>query len=265
MSFLITLSPAKKMREIVDQTLLNNLATYYKQPIFFKQTQELITELKKFDHKKLQDLMKISPKIAELNYKRYQNFNNNPTEPAIFKFYGDAYQALAAESLTESEILRLEQQLCILSGLYGLLSPLTLISEYRLEMGRNLVINQCKNLYEFWQDHITKQIKQLMIDKNYIINLCSKEYWQVLNLDALTHTIIVPIFKNKTASGYKTLMHYAKRARGLMVRYIIQNNISNINDLENFSADGYKFIEKKSHSAKNIIEYLYVCDKVKEN
>ena len=178
----------------------------------------------------------------------------SPTRPsavsrqAIYAFKGDVYMGLEANSLTKSEINYAQKHLGILSGLYGLLKPLDLIYPYRLEMGTKMQTKKGKNLYEFWGSKITDHLNTLLKShKNKgVINLASVEYFSSVNADELTGPCISPVFKDYKNGKYKIISFYAKKARGMMARYIIQNKVDSLEALKTFDAGGYKYSKKDS-------------------
>lgn len=233
---LVTLSPAKSLDfktpfEAVDKSSI----------IFKKETSKLVDAMKKLSTKDLVDLMSISTKLAELNYDRFQNFDDAPKKQAILAFDGDVYDGIDKKNYSESDFNFAQNHLVIISGLYGILRPLDMISPYRLEMGTDFKkINfLAKNLYNFWGDKIT-----LEINKNparYLINLASNEYFQAINRVKCNKKIIDIIFKEKKGAEYKIIGINAKRARGLMTDFIIKNKITKPQNLREFGAEQYVF------------------------
>ncbi len=195
--------------------------------------------------------MNISDKIAQLNTVRHQHWSypfNYNAKPAIYLFNGDVYQGLDVDSLNKNEILYLNHHMGILSGLYGLLKPLDLILAYRLEMGIKLKINQKDNLYQFWDNHITNLINQILKENNFntLINLASEEYFKVVNKQKIHADIITPKFLDYKNGQYKIISFYAKKARGMVARFIAQNQLENPEDLKAFNQDGYYFSASQS-------------------
>ena len=234
---LILLSPSKKLSEKFVENKINST------PKFLNKSLELVGILKKMDQSDIAKLMNLSDKIAQLNFERYQGFssefNKENSYHAAFLFKGNVYDGLDIESLNESEILRANDNLRILSGLYGILHPLDLIQPYRLEMGTSLASNNGSNLYKFWGNEIANFLNNE--ESNLIINLASNEYYKAVNEKILKANVITPTFKEKKSSGYKMIMPYVKKARGLMARYIIQNNIKNAEDIKSFNTENYQF------------------------
>lgn len=235
------LSPAKNLD--FDSAIEYPLST---KPDFIKNSQELIDALKTKKSAEIGKLMDISEKLADLNFDRYQNWNIKHSEknarPAAFAFNGDAYQGLKAETLSADDLLYAQNHLRILSGLYGILRPLDLIQPHRLEMGTSLVNAKGKNLYEFWGNQITDALnKSLKKSGKTLVNVASNEYFKVLNPKAIDARIITCHFKEYKNGEYKTIMTFAKKARGMMTRYIITNRIENAEDLKGFNEEKYRF------------------------
>ena len=213
----------------------------------------LIKELQQKNPDDLSSLMGLSEKLSLLNFDRNMNWTR-PTKPsdsarqAIFAFKGDVYQGLDASSLSKSEIKYANKNLCILSGLYGLLKPLDLMYPYRLEMGTKMKNNRGNNLYEFWGSKVTELLNDLAIENRSkaIVNLASVEYFSVLKTDQINLPIINPVFKDYKNGQYKIVSFFAKKARGLMSRFIIQNKIKKSEELIDFNLDGYRYSKKES-------------------
>jgi len=218
-----------------------------------KDSKVLIKELQNKSPDDLSSLMGLSEKLSVLNFERNMNWKS-PTKPsivsrqAIYAFKGDVYMGLEANSLTKREINYAQKHLGILSGLYGLLKPLDLIYPYRLEMGTKMQTKKGKNLYEFWGNKITDHLNTLLEShKNKgVINLVSVEYFSSVNPEELMGPCISPVFKDYKNGKYKIISFYAKKARGMMARYIIQNKIDSLEALKTFDAGGYKYSKKDS-------------------
>jgi len=215
---------------------------------FLKDSALLIKELKKLQSTEIQSLMKVSANIADLNAARFHEwktpFNEENAKAALFAFKGDVYTGLDANSLSIDEIAFAQENLSILSGLYGLLRPLDLMQAYRLEMGTRFANKKGKNLYEFWGDKITKEINSK--ESECLINLASNEYFKAVNKKVLKAEIITPVFKDEKNGVYKMIGFYAKKARGMMCRYIIQNSIEKAEKIKNFNLGGYAYCEDMS-------------------
>jgi hypothetical protein len=200
----------------------------------------------------LMECMHISREIAELNYSRFQNWvasdrRMDGVEPCSFLFNGEVYKALGVQSLSEGDLLRAQDRLRILSGLYGILKPLDLIFPYRLEMGTRWSPNKsCRNLYDFWREKLTNHLVNGLQDQEFVIDLASTEYSKAIDWNKITVPAITPVFKEFRGGEYKTIMMYAKHARGAMARYIIQNNVVDLEQLKSYGIDGYRYDEKLS-------------------
>jgi cytoplasmic iron level regulating protein YaaA (DUF328/UPF0246 family) len=214
---------------------------------FLPEAVKIVSVMKKKKPIQLAKLMDISPKLADLNFQRFQAwdavFTPENSWQAILMFNGDVYQGLKAETFTTAEFAIAQQKLRILSGVYGLLKPLDQIQPYRLEMGTNLPVSGKKNLYDFWKVKITAKINQDLeqTDQKLLINLASNEYFSAINTKKLKARIITPSFKENKDGKYQMVSFFAKRARGLMSRFIIQNNISDPEEIKAFDWEGYYF------------------------
>lgn len=212
----------------------------------------IINQLKSYSPGNLRELMKISNGLGELNFIRFQNWtlqhSIENSRQAILAFNGEVYNGLKAYSLSKKDLLFAQDNVRILSGLYGILRPLDLIQPYRLEMGTKLGIDGKKNLYEFWNDILSQNLTTELTNHKspYIINLASNEYSKAAQLNNFNKHVISPIFKEYKNDSYKVITVYAKKARGLMTRYIIENKIEDPEQLKNFDIDGYAFTENIS-------------------
>ena len=218
-----------------------------------KESKELIKELQKKSPEDLSSLMGLSENLSMLNFERNMNWQvpkkpSNEVRQAIFAFKGDVYVGLDSETLSKSDIKYAQNNLAILSGLYGLLKPLDLMYPYRLEMGTKMKNEKGKNLYEFWGNKITTSINALAKKNNSkgIINLASVEYFTSVKTENLDLPVYSPVFKDFKNGKYKIISFFAKKARGSMARFIIQNKIKNPADLNKFNLDGYKYSKKDS-------------------
>ena len=244
---IIVLSPAKTL----DYEFEAN--GRYSVPAFLNQSTKLIGQLKKKEPKDIASLMGLSDKLATLNYDRYQSWTASKktsfdSKPSMLVFKGDVYQGLQAEDLTVKEMDFAQKHVRILSGLYGILRPLDLMKPYRLEMGTKLQTAQGKNLYEFWGNKVQKNVlEELKKQKSdLLINLASKEYFTVLGKLPEELNVVSPTFKDYKNGKYKIISFYAKKARGLMARWIIQNKVTDFEDLIKFNLDGYKYSKAES-------------------
>ncbi len=221
---------------------------------FLKHSESIQKVLKKKSPKELSELMSISDKLAELNYTRNQEwslpFSAENARPAVYAFNGDVYTGLDAYTIANDKLDVLQQKLRILSGLYGVLKPLDLIQPYRLEMGTNLQIGKAKNLYEFWKKTVTDSLNDELSENELFVNLASKEYSDAIDFKALKAKVITPEFKDYKDGKLKIISFFAKKARGLMVRYIIDNNCETIEDLKGFNYDNYGFDQNLSEGNK---------------
>ena len=239
----IVISPAKNL------DFKTNTSSYDStECLFLSESEKLINKIKKLNPSSISDLMKISPALGELNHERFQSweipFDNNKSKQAIFAFNGEVYNGFSADTLTENEIKTTQDTLRILSGLYGILRPLDRILPYRLEMGTRFAMTpKMTNLYKFWGDKLANSLNQEMTasKESVLINLASNEYFKALNTKKLDAAIYTPIFKDNRNGEYKTIMMYAKKARGMMARFIIENELSNPEDLKAFDTSGYAF------------------------
>ena len=226
----------------------------YSIPDYLENSAELIEIMKKKSSRDLVNMMQVSQKIAELNVERFKGWNL-PFSPvnarqALLAFKGDVYTGLDTSTLSEDDFDYAQSHLRILSGLYGLLRPLDLIQPYRLEMGLKLNSKRTKTLYQFWGDKITEGLKPLLeeMDTPVLVNLASNEYFKSVKSNKLKCRLITPEFRDLKNGKYKIIQFFAKKARGLMVRYAIDHSISKPEDLKKFDYDGYAFNSELSHS-----------------
>ena len=238
---IILLSPAKSLQETP------KLTQKMTQIRFKKETETIVERLKSMSLDEIKSLMKLSDALASLNYGRYQAFGSKYTkknaQPAGFAFNGAVYQGLDLASLSEEQVVFAQAHLRILSGLYGVLRPLDLIQPYRLEMGTKLPIDEYKNLYAFWGDKITDLINKDLkkTQGKTIINLASKEYFKAINPKQLNGRLLTIDFREERDGKFKFITFSAKKARGLMTRYILKHKIEKPEDLKGFLDDDYAF------------------------
>ena len=236
----IVVSPAKSLNFESPLPIQN-----YTESLFLKDAETIQKTLKKKKPKQLMELMDISEKLADLNWERNQNwslpFSPENARPAVFAFDGDVYTGLDAYTIPTDKFPILEDKLRILSGLYGILKPLDLMQPYRLEMGTSLPIGTKKNLYEFWKKKVTASLNSELQKNELFINLASNEYFSAVDTKTLKVPVITPEFKDYKDGKLKMISFFAKKARGLMVRYIIDTNAETIEDLKQFNYDGYAF------------------------
>jgi len=222
----------------------------HSEAIFLKEAEVLSKVLKKKSPKKIGELMHISPALSELNWQRNQDwalpFNKENAKQAVFAFKGEVYVGMDAYSLSEVKIEELQGKLRILSGQYGLLKPLDLMQAYRLEMGTKLKIRTKDNLYKYWGAKITDALNTELNENELFVNLASNEYFKSVQSKDLKVPVITPVFKDFKNEKLKVISFFAKKARGLMVRFILDNNIETIDGLKTFNSEGYGFDEKLS-------------------
>ena len=221
-------------------------------PAFLEQAEKLNKILVKKRPKALSKLMGISDNLAELNWERNQSFSvpftADNARPALYAFNGDVYQGLDAYTISEEKLDQLQDTLRILSGLYGILKPLDLVQPYRLEMGTQLKIGRKKNLYEFWKKELTAHLNAELLDDELFVNLASNEYFGAIDEKQLKSPVITPIFKDWKGDNLKVISFFAKKARGSMVRYILDSDAKTLDDIKGFNVDGYEF--SQAHTLK---------------
>ena len=239
---LTVLSPAKKLSKEC-----NVHTDQYELPRFLKQSEELVRTLKKMDPNDLMSLMGISENLAILNWERIQNWNKsfkpNNSREAAYSFMGDTYTGLESDSLNNDDLVFAQKHTRILSGLYGILRPLDLMMPYRLEMGTKLENRSGNNLYDYWGDTLAESINNELEDhkNNIVINCASVEYFRSIDRPVLKADVITPQFKELKEGKMKMISFFAKRARGMMARFIIQNKIKDKEDILAFDLGGYSY------------------------
>jgi cytoplasmic iron level regulating protein YaaA (DUF328/UPF0246 family) len=250
---LIVLSPAKSLDyktpvKIKTPTL----------PEFVSESAKLIADLKKLAPQDLSKLMGLSDQLAALNVGRYRDWSKKFTEanskPAIYAFDGDVYDGFDVKTLDSKTVAFAQEHIRILSGLYGALRPLDLMQAYRLEMGTSFKNARGKDLYAFWGSRVTDSLKKVLEKdkKPALLNLASEEYFKVLQPKDLGCPVISPVFQDGKDGKYKIISFYAKRARGLMARYVVENRISDPADLKGFNLDGYRYYAAESKPDKPV-------------
>lgn len=250
---LIVISPAKSLDFETTPT-----TAIYTQPDMLDESEKLMTRLRKMKPKQLSELMSISAALGQLNYERYQTwqppFTPENAKQAVLAFNGDVYQGLDAVSLKEDQLMLLQNKLRILSGLYGVLRPLDLIQPYRLEMGTKLKYQRSADLYAFWKSKITPKVKEAIAESgsNVLINLASNEYFKSIDPKKLGAEIVTPEFKDLKNGEYKMISFFAKKARGLMTRFILENKVEKVEDLQAFDSEGYIFNPRLSKPEKPV-------------
>ena len=239
----IVISPAKSLDFESELPQSKN-----SQALFLEDAERLNKILRKKKPKALSKLMDISQNLGELNWERNQNFElpftSSNARPAMYAFKGDVYLGLDAYTLEKKNLTRIQDSLRILSGLYGILKPLDLIQAYRLEMGTSLRIGRKKNLYEFWRDKITKALNDELEENELFINLASDEYFKAIDTKKLKVPVITPIFKDWKNDKLKVIGFFAKKARGSMVRYIVDSGAETLEDIKGFDRDDYIFSQE---------------------
>ncbi|MGA1770872.1 MAG: peroxide stress protein YaaA [Flavobacteriaceae bacterium] len=250
----IVISPAKSLQ--LDGVLP---AVEFTQPVFLNEAVQVNTVLRKKSVKALGALMGISENLSNLNWQRNQEFQLpfRPTNarPAVYTFSGDVYQGLDVGTLQAAKIPVMQERLRILSGLYGWLRPLDLIQAYRLEMGTTLKIGSNKDLYTFWKTKITAAINEEMAQDDLLVNLASNEYFKAIDTKKIDATIVSPQFKDYKNGQLKIISFFAKKARGVMARYLLETNAKNIEDVLAFAEDGYRYSEADT---KNVLQPVFV-------
>jgi cytoplasmic iron level regulating protein YaaA (DUF328/UPF0246 family) len=242
---LVILSPSKDM---ADKVVGEEQTVYHTIPEHLGKSEKLVRQLQKRSTGQIAAQMKVNPKLAELNYIRFQQWNVDHTAQnsrcSILSYTGEAFRGLSAGGFSLDELNYSQSALRILSGLYGILRPLDLIQSYRLEMGLGIPFKEITNLYDFWSDAITKSLNQAIEESTgdkLLINLASKEYSSAINFKKLKFPIVTPSFKEEKSGQMKMVTIYTKRARGLMARFIIKNHIEKAEELKAFSEEGYYY------------------------
>lgn len=247
----ILISPAKSLDFTTKTPILEHT-----KPVFATKSKLVHKELKKLKPKELGSLMHISEALSDLNWTRNQSRKykltdlNENVRQAIYAFNGDVYLGLDAYTLTSEKMDYLQNHLDILSGLYGILRPLDAIEAYRLEMGTKLPVEESKDLYGFWQEMVTNYLNKQLKKNDVLINLASTEYFSVVNKKEIKAKIITPEFKDYKNGELKMIGFFAKKARGLMVRYMADNAIENAENLKMFNVEGYQFDASLSTETK---------------
>ena len=244
---LILISPAKTLDFETPAPVAE-----YSLPVFLDNSQALIEVCRDLTPLQIAALMKVSDKIAGLNAARFaswqQPFTLANSKQALYAFKGDVYTGLDAESLSDDVVHRAQKRLRMLSGLYGLLKPLDLMQPYRLEMGTQLENPRGKNLYEFWGDEITNAINHALPsdEPELIVNLASNEYFKAVKPKQLQGNLVSPVFKDCKNGQYKIISFYAKKARGMMARWLLENNVTEVEQLTQFDVAGYYYSAEQS-------------------
>ncbi len=243
---ILVISPAKAL----DYETPPTTATFT-QPDFLDHAAELIAVLREKSPADIAELMSLSDQLSSLNVARYASWSRpfaaDNAKQALLAFNGDVYEGLDAKSLTDADLAWAQDHLRVLSGLYGVLRPLDLMQAYRLEMGTRLANPRGKNLYEFWGERITDELNRLLAGEEeagrerVLVNLASDEYFTSVTPQKLKGRIVTPVFEDWKGGRYKIISFYAKRARGLMSRYLITHRVDEVEALQGFDAEGYAF------------------------
>ena len=241
----LVLSPAKSLN--FESKLPTGITT---EACFLNESQRLNKLLKKKSARSLSKLMSISPALGQLNYERNQEwqlpFTKDNARQAIYAFSGDVYRGLDVYSISEDKLDKIQDTVRIISGLYGVLKPLDLIQPYRLEMGSKFPVGKNKNLYEFWRKKVTQALNEELKDDELFLNLASNEYFKAIDTKALKVPVVTAVFKDLKNGEYKSIMTFAKLARGYMTRYIIESNAKTLDDVKGFNYQGYGLSEAMS-------------------
>lgn len=239
---LIVISPAKSLDYKTPAT-----TPEFTMPEMLDESEKLVARLRKMSPGQLSELMSISASLGELNFGRYQTwhqpFTTDNAKQALLAFTGEVFRGIDAGSLSEGQLHQSQIKLRILSGLYGVLKPLDIIQPYRLEMGTKLKVQSSKDLYAFWKGKIRIKIEEAVAESGskVLVNLASNEYFKSIETKTLGAEIVTPEFKDMKNGAYKMITVYAKKARGLMTRFIIENNINDVESLQAFDSEGYVF------------------------
>lgn len=245
---LVVISPAKKLN--MDGPAPEHETT----PMFPGDTGALVEMARELSQDDLRKLMGISADLAKLNQNRFVHFGSQETKAALYLFAGDTYQGLDAKSLGEDALRWAQDHLRILSGLYGLLRPLDAMEPYRLEMGSRLRTARGKNLYEFWGDKLSSALNVLAKETNarYLVNCASQEYFGAVDRGVLSFPVLTPVFLERRDGSEKVISFYAKKARGAMARYIVENRITEPDGLKEFDLAGYNYDAARSDAASMV-------------
>jgi len=248
----IVISPAKSLN--FDSEVPTDL---HSEAAFLPESERLNKLLKKKSARSLSRLMSISSNLGQLNYERNQAwslpFSPNNSRQAVYAFAGDVYRGLDIYSLDIEKVALLQNTLRIISGLYGILKPLDLIQPYRLEMGTRIAVGRNKNLYAFWQKKITQALNEELADEEILLNLASAEYFKAIDTKTLKVPVTTAVFKDFKNGEYKSIMTFAKLARGYMTRYILDHNIDSLDGLKGFNYESYGFSEEQSKDENTLV------------
>ncbi len=244
---LVVLSPSKTLDPDAPAD-----AAICTQPGHLRESRQLIRRLRELSPIDIAELMRVSMKLADLNFERFQQwktpFTVDNARPAALAFKGDVYTGLGADDFTRQDLTFAQKHVRILSGLYGLLRPLDLIQPYRLEMGARLGTERGDNLYQFWGDRITEGVRDAMSGQNGppLVNLASREYFKAVRSESLGVSVITPVFKERKEGRYRVIALFAKKARGMMTRYIVKNRLTSVDEITGFAEEGYRHAPEMS-------------------
>lgn len=258
---LFVISPAKSL-DFENAALTDS----FSEPQFLEQSGQLVKQMRQLQAEDIKALMGVSDAIAELNVQRYQDFttpfNRQNAKQAVYAFTGDVYTGLSITTAGQSQVDYLQAHARILSGLYGLLKPLDLMQPYRLEMGIKLKNTRGDNLYQFWGGRITEALNADLAGQSeaVLVNLASNEYFKSVQKKHLQARVVTPVFKDLKGDKYKIVSFYAKKARGMMLRFAADNNVQDVNDLKGFNVAGYRYNETLSEGDN----WCFTRDKVPE-
>ena len=247
------ISPAKKLS---DECFAHKAD--HSKPVYLNRSAELVDQLKGYEPSNLESLMGISEKLSILNWERYQDwkpsFSSDNSRQALFTFKGDTYTGLDADTLSKEDLSFSQEHTRILSGLYGMLRPLDLIMPYRLEMGTKIENKYGKNLYDFWGEQLVSDLKNDLAshESKYVINCASVEYFKSIDKESLTGRVVTPVFKEIKDGKARIVSFFAKKARGMMARYIIQNRINDPKEIRQFNLGGYEYNDDLSSTVEPV-------------
>ena len=248
----IVISPAKSLN--FDSPIPTD---QFSEPIFLTESERINKLLKKKSARSLSKLMSISGNLGQLNYERNQTwslpFTKENARPAVYAFAGDVYRGMDIYSFPPEKVNTMQQTLRIISGLYGILKPLDLIQPYRLEMGTRFAVGVKKNLYQFWSKKITQSLNEELEEGEFLLNLASAEYFKAIDTKSLKVPVVTAVFKDFKNGEYKSIMTFAKLARGYMTRYVLDHKIDSIEGLKGFNYEGYGFSQEQTKEENTLV------------
>lgn len=250
---LIIISPAKTMQERGTKSFQDTTL-----PLYLERTRHLADELKKIPASELAPIMKISPRLAQLNFARFQQWDASKHKkngsPALLSYQGEVFRGIDVATFEVDDWQYAQKHLRILSGFYGMLRPLDLVLPYRLEMGGRFSPSGYQSLYDYWKEQISKSLDEALANQGdrVLVNLASNEYFKSIDTNTFPMQVITPVFKEARGEGYKIVTIYAKKARGMMTRFIIKNQLTDPEELKFFDEDGYYYNESLSSGGKTV-------------